>query len=193
MVPPISKYKIFPTHKKKIGMMVHGLCSQLEESIAKFIHGIGMLDEGLVSATKRPRTLTKKVGPHKPGKRQHMPPLAETSGPHKSGKRQCVTHEEDSEPLLAVTDFESSDDGVVMLEKLCVDKESDKSSKVSNDEEEEEKEDEEDDEKENEEEDEKEDEEDQSKEDSDKNGDVDDDDDEDNDRERQYEDDGGGK
>jgi hypothetical protein len=56
-------------------MMVHGLCSELEESIAKFIHGIGKLDEGLVSGTKRPRTLAEKVGPHRPGKRQRVPLL----------------------------------------------------------------------------------------------------------------------
>jgi hypothetical protein len=108
--------------------MVHGLCFELEESIAKFIHGIGKLDEGSVSATKRPRTLAEKARPHRPGKRQRVPRLAETSGPHKSGKRQRVTHEEDSKPLLADMNSESSDDGVAMPEKLCDDDESDKSS-----------------------------------------------------------------
>jgi hypothetical protein len=149
--------------------MLHGLCYELEESIAKFIHGIGKLDEGSVSATKRPRTLAKKAGPHRPGKRQCVPPLAKKAGPHKFGKRQRVTHEEDFEPVLADTQSESSDDGVAMSEQLCDDDERDKSSEVSkeDDEEEEEKEDEEDDEKEDEEKDEKEDEEDQSKKDSD--------------------------
>jgi hypothetical protein len=56
-------------------MMVHGLCSELEESIAKFILGIGKLDEGSISATKRPRTHAEKAGPHKPGKRQRVPLL----------------------------------------------------------------------------------------------------------------------
>jgi hypothetical protein len=123
--------------KRKIGMMVHGLCSELEESIAKFIHGIGKLDEDSVSATKRARTLAEKAGPHKPGKRQRVPPPAETSGPHKSGKRQRVTHEEDSEPVLADTESDSSDEGVPMPDKLCDDDESDKSSEVSKEDDEE--------------------------------------------------------
>jgi hypothetical protein len=191
--------------KRKIRMMVHVLCSELEESIAKFIHGIGKLDEDLVSATKRPRTLAEKAGPHMPGKRQRVPPPAETSGPHKSGKRQRVTHEEDSEPLLADMESNSSDDGVAVPEKLCDDDESDKSSEVSkedddeeeekeDDEEEEEKEDdeEEEEEKEDEVDDDKEEDDDHRKEDSDKHGDAYDDD-EDNDGERQYEDYGGGQ
>jgi hypothetical protein len=54
-----------------------------------------------------------------------------------------VTHEEDSEPLLADTKSDSSDDGVAVPKKLCDDDESDKSSDVSkeDDDEEEEKED----------------------------------------------------
>jgi hypothetical protein len=34
-------------------MMVHGLCSELEDSIAKFVHGIGKLDEDSVSVAKK--------------------------------------------------------------------------------------------------------------------------------------------
>jgi hypothetical protein len=56
-------------------MMVHGLCSELEESIAKFIHGIGKLDKDSVSATKRARTLAEKARPHRPGKRNACPLL----------------------------------------------------------------------------------------------------------------------
>jgi hypothetical protein len=132
--------------KRKIGMMVHGLCSKLEESIAKFIHGIGKLDEDAVSATKRARTLAEKAGPHMPGKRQRAAPTAETSGPHKSGKRQRVTHEEDSKPVLVDTESDSLDDGDAVPDKLCDDDESDKSSKMSkeDDEEDEQKEDDED-------------------------------------------------
>jgi hypothetical protein len=130
---------------------------------------------------KGPDLLLKKSETHRPGKRQHMTPLAKKAGPHKPGKRQCVTHQEDSEPVLADTDSESLDDGVVLSEQLCDDKESDKRSEVSKEdnEEGEEKEDDEDDENED-------DEEDQSKGDNDKHGDADDDD-EDDDGERQDE------
>jgi hypothetical protein len=185
-------------------MMVHGLCSELEESIAKFIHGIGKLDEDSVSATKRARTLAEKAGPHRTGKRQRVPPPAETSGPHKSGKRQRVTHEEDSEPVLADTESDSSDDGDAVPDKICNDDESDKSSEVSkeddeedeqkedNEDEEEKEDDDEDEQKEDDEEDDKADEDDHRKEVSDEHGDAEDDD-KDNDGEMQYKDDVGGQ
>jgi hypothetical protein len=87
------------------------------------------MDQGSVSATKRGRPLAEKDGTHRPGKRQHAAPLAEKARP--LGKSQCVTHQEDSEPVLADTNSESSDDGFSVPEKLCNDLERDKSSEVS--------------------------------------------------------------
>jgi hypothetical protein len=51
-------------------MMVHGLCSDLEDSIAKFVHDIGKLDEDSVSVAKSRRSMPQKDQSTKPLNRQ---------------------------------------------------------------------------------------------------------------------------
>jgi hypothetical protein len=71
--------------------MLHGLCSEVEDSIGKFVHGIGKLDEDPVSIAKNRRSM--------PQKGQSTRPL----------KRQRVVQQEDSEPVLGDADSDNSD------------------------------------------------------------------------------------
>jgi hypothetical protein len=101
-------------------MMVHGLCSEVEDSIAKFIHGIGKLDEDSVSIAKNRRSV--------PQKGQSTRPL----------KRQRVVQQEDFEPVLGDLDSDSSDNENNENDALCDDNSSDNKSTKSNKDDEEE-------------------------------------------------------
>jgi hypothetical protein len=94
--------------KRKISTLLYGLCSEFEESMAKFVQGIGNLEQRTAAGSTTRANVVPKEKPQRPRKRQRM--SHEEEAALQDDTDDSANSDDDEADNLVLNDDDSDDD-----------------------------------------------------------------------------------
>ncbi|KAM0888340.1 hypothetical protein ACQ4PT_028392 [Festuca glaucescens] len=94
--------------KRKIGVLLYGLCSEFEESMAKFVQGIGNLEQRTTARSTSHANVVPKAKPQRPRKTQRT--SQEEEAPLQDDTDDSANSDDDETANLILNDDDTEDD-----------------------------------------------------------------------------------